>query len=140
MEVETVVVELAVAEVVAVIEATVAAEVVMVVDTEEVLHEKVVAEMTVQETIDQERIVLLQVDLMQVEMVPQHHEVMLQEQIADLQGLQEVTSNQAVAHAVKQVVKQDALLEVVVAVAVAREDASLLNDGVRQSRPHTPLF
>ncbi len=132
--------ELAAAEVVAVTEATAAVEVVMVVDTEVQLHEKVVAEMTVQETIDQERIVLLQVDLMQVEMVPQHHEVMLQEQIADLQGLQEVTSNQAVAHAVKQVVKQDALLEVVVAVAVAREDASLLNDGVRQSRPHTPLF
>ena len=116
--------ELAAAEVVAVTEATAAVEVVMI----------------VQETIDLERIVLLQVDLMQVEMVPQHHEVMLQEQIADLQGLQEVTSNQAVAHAVKQVVKQDALLEVVVAVAVAREDASLLNDGVRQSRPHTPLF
>ena len=132
--------ELAAAEVVAGTEATAAGEVVVVVDTEVQLHEKVVAEMTVQETIDQERIVLLQVDLMQVEMVPQHHEVMLQEQIADLQGLQEVTSNQAVAHAVKQVVKQDALLEVVVAVAVAREDASLLNDGVRQSRPHTPLF
>ena len=133
------VVELAAAEVVAVIEVTVAAEV--AVDTEVQLHEKVVAEMTVQETIDQEQIVLPHQDHMPVEMVRQvHHEVMLQEQIADLQGLQEVTSNQAVAHAVKQVVKQDALLEVVVAVAVAREDASLLNDGVRQSRPHTPLF
>lgn len=138
MEVETVVVELAAAEVVVVTEEIVAAEV--AVDTEVQLHEKVVAEMTVQEMTDQERIVLLQVDLMQVEMVPQHHEVMLQEQIADLQDLQEVTSNQAEAQGVKQVVKQDALLEVVEAVVVAREDASLLNDGVRQSRPHTPLF
>ena len=139
MAVETVVAEVAV-EVVVDIEVTVVAEVVMVVDTEEVLHEKVAAEMIAHVMIDLERIVLPHQDHMPLEMVPQHHEVMLQEQIAGLQGLQEVTSNQAVAHAVKQVVKQDALLEVVVAVAVAREDASLLNDGVRQSRPHTPLF
>lgn len=131
--------ELAAAEVVAVTEATVAAE--AVVDTEVQLHEKVAAEMTVQETIDQERIALLHHDHMLLEMVPQvRHEVMLQEQIADLQDLQEVTSNQVEAQEVKQVAKQDALLEVVEAVVVAREDASLLNDGVRQSRPHTPLF
>ena len=141
MEVETVVVELAVAEVVAVTEEIVAAEVVMVADTEVQLHEKVVAEMIVQETIDHERIVLLHQDHMLLEMAHQvHHEVMRQEQIADLQGLHEVTSNQVEAQGVKQVVKQDALLEVVEAVVVAREDASLLNDGVRVSRLHTPLF
>ena len=124
--------ELAAAEVVAVTEATAAVEVVMVVDTEVQLHEKVVAEMTVQETIDQERIVLLHHDHMLLEMVPQvRHEVMLQEQIADLQGLQEVTSNQVEAQGVKQVVKQDALLEVVVAVVVVREDASLFYGGVK---------
>ena len=138
MAVETVVAEVAV-EVVVDIEVTVAAEV--VVDTEVLLHEKVVVEMTVHVMIDLERIVLPHQDHMLAEMEHQvRHAVMLHEPIVDLLDLQEVTSNQAAAHVVKQVVKQDALLEVVVAVVVAREDASLLNDGVRVSRPHTPLF
>ena len=140
MAVETVVAEVAV-EVVVDIEVTVVAEVVMVVDTEEVLHEKVAAEMIAHVMIDLERIVLPHQDHMQAEMVHQvRHAVMLHEPTVDLLDLQEVTSNQAAAHVVKQVVKQDVLLEVVVAVAVVREDASFFDEGVRVSRPHTPLF